>query len=183
MSEQVSSWSFLKRHKAALVGFVVAAIAAAVWAVWVFWWFTGNSQSTGLVPSSLGDWSMGNLLDFIIYAVFWELLLVGIPVAVGGVAVWMWWRRLPSEERLGYYWGRQSRSARRSGGAGFLLFLAFALKVYLDGNWDIPISTYSLNYVVGSTITILAWVVAIFGIPAAILLAWLINREFRKVQV
>ncbi len=184
MAGEVSTntgWTFLNRHKGPFAAFVVAAVAVAVWAVYIFWWFTGNSQSTGLVPSSLGSWSMGNLLSFIIYSVFWELLLVGIPVAVGAIAAWMWWKRLPYEERVGYHWGKRGRSARGGGGAGALFFLAFALKVYVDGNWDIPMATYTLNYVVGSMITILEWVVVIFGIPAAIALTWWVSRQLKKV--
>lgn len=175
-----SGWAFLKRHKRALALFVVAAVAALAWAVYVFWWFTGNAQSTGLVPAALGSWTMGNLVNFIIYSILWELLLAGIPVAVAATVAWMWWRRLPYEERMGYHWGRGRRSAG-SGGAGFLFFIAFAIKVYVDGNWNAPISTYTLNYVIGSVITILVWAAVIFGIPIAIGLVWWASRMIKSV--
>jgi hypothetical protein len=179
--EGSSDWrAFFRRHPGAVVVFAAAAFMVVAWAVYVFWWFTGNAQSTGLVPSALGFWTMGNLVNFIIYSVLWELLLVGIPVAAGATAGWMWWRRLPIEERTGYHWGRRSRTARGSGGVGFLFFIAFALKVYVDGNWNVPISAFTLNYVVGSMITILEWVAVIFGIPAAIVLTWWVRRELRK---
>jgi hypothetical protein len=171
---------FLRRHWGATTVFVLAAALAVAWAVYVFWWFVGNAQSTALVPSTLGLWTMGNLVNFIIYSVLWELLLVGIPVGAGAIAAWMWWRRLPNEERMRYNWGKRSRSAGGSGGAGFLFFIAFAIKVYVDGNWNVPISTYTLNYVVGSMITILAWVAVIFGIPIAIGLAWWIRHELKR---
>jgi len=170
--------TFIGRHWGAVAIFVVAAVVAAAWAVYVFWWFTGNAQSTGMVPSTLVFWTMGNLVTFIIYSILWELLLVGIPVAIAGIAAWMWWRRLPLEERMGYHWGKRSRSA--SGGVGFLFFIAFAIKVYVDGKWNIPISTYTVNYVVGSMITILAWVAVIFGIPIAIGVTWWIHHEIKK---
>jgi len=60
------------------------------------------------------------------------------------------------------------------------LFIAFAIKVYVDGNWNVPIASYSLNYVVTSMITILAWVAVIFGIPLAIGLTWWIHHEMKK---
>jgi hypothetical protein len=180
MSESDSFWSFLRRHTGAFVLFIVAAVIAAIWAVYVFWWFTGNAQSTGLVPSSLGQWTMGNLVNFVIYSILWELLLVGIPVAVAAIAAWMWWRRLPYDERMGYHWGKGSHRAGSSGGVSGLLFIAFAIKVYLDGNWNVPISTYNLNYVVGSCITILAWAAVIFGIPIAIGLTWWASRKIKQ---
>jgi hypothetical protein len=175
-----SGWVFLKRHKGPFALFVVAGALILAEAVYVFWWFTGNAQSTGLVPAGLGGWTMGNLVDFVIYSIFWELLLVGVPVAVGAIAAWMWWRKLPYEERAGYHWGRGKRSAG-SGGAGFFFFLAFALKIYLDGNWNTPISSFKLNYVVGSVITILLWAAVIFGIPIAIGMTWWASRMLKKV--
>jgi hypothetical protein len=179
MSESASGWTFIKRHKAAFASFVAAAVAIAIWAVYVFWWFTGNAQSTGLVPSTLALWTMGNLVNFIIYSILWEILLVGIPVAAGAIGAWMWWRRLPYDERMGYHW-RGRRSAGGSGGVGGLLFIAFAIKVYFDGNWNAPFSSYTLNYVVGSMITILAYVAVIVGIPVAVGLTWWISRHMKS---
>ena len=177
-----SGWNvFLKRHWAAFAAFVMAAVLAAAGAVYVFVWFTGNAQSTGLVPSSLGAWSMENLVLFILHAIFWELVLVGIPVVVGAVVGWQWWRRLPEEEKKEYHLSQKgSRSSRASGAFSTLLFIAFAIKVYVDGNWSVAISTYTLDYVVGSMVTILVWAAAIFAVPAIVGLAWWINHEKSK---
>jgi hypothetical protein len=181
MTEQTPDWrTFVRRHWGMVTMFVVAAVVIAAWAIYVLWWFTNNAQSTGLVPSSLGTWTMGNLVNFVIYSILWELLLVGVPAAIAGILGWMWWRRLPYDERTGYRWGRGRRSAG-SGGVGFLFFIAFAIKVYVDGNWNVPISTYTLNYVVGSMITILAWVAVIFGIPIAIGVTWWVSRQIKRV--
>ena len=55
-----------------------------------------------------------------------------------------------------------------------------AIKVYLDGNWDLPISSWTLDYVVDSSISILIWGAIVFGIPAIIIgLIWL-SQEIRK---
>jgi hypothetical protein len=100
---------------------------------------------------------------------FWELLLVGIPAAVGAVIGWQWWKRLPGEEKKEYHFsGRRSRSRNAGGAISPLLFIAFALKVYFDGKWNVAISAYTLDYVVGSMITILVWMAVVFGIPLAI---------------
>ncbi len=61
-----------------------------------------------------------------------------------------------------------------------MVFIAFAIKVYVDGNWNVAMSTWKLDYVVDSMVTILIWVAVIFGIPAAIVAAWWIRREIMK---
>ena len=156
-------------------------MVAFIGGVYVFLWFTGNAQSTGLVPSSLGLWSMHDLVWFIVYAVFWELLLIGIPAGIGAVIGWLWWKRLPDEERRGYrFSGRRAKSTGGSGGVSLLLFIAFCIKVYVDGKWRVPIASFSVNYVVGSMVTILIWVAVIFGIPAAIAATWWVRREMMK---
>ncbi|MDG7008538.1 MAG: hypothetical protein JRN06_09905 [Nitrososphaerota archaeon] len=161
----------------AAVVFGVAMVLASAWGGYVFWWFAGNAQSSGLVPSALGLWTVGHPLTFIIYAVFWELLLAGVPVVIGIALAWRWWTGLSAGERRARLFCRSGRGGRRGGGVSFLLFLGFCLKVYLDGNWDAPIATFSLNYVVGSMIAIIAWVAVIFGIPATIVLVWWARRQ------
>jgi len=180
--EAGSGWArFVRKHWAMFATFIVAAILAVVGAVYVFAWFVGYAQSTGLVPAGLGMWTMGNIVMFILQGIFWELVLIGIPVAVGAVVGWQWWKRLPEEERNHYHLSSKSSRTSRAGGAiSPLLFIAFAIKVYVDGNWSVAISTYTLNYVVGSMITILIWIAAIFAVPAAIGLIWWIHHEMNK---
>ena len=72
---------FFKKHWNMVALFVVAVILLSTWAVYAFLWFVGVVQSSGLVPSTLGLWTMGNMISFILHVVFWELVLVGIPVA------------------------------------------------------------------------------------------------------
>jgi hypothetical protein len=180
--EQCPDWrEFLRKHWAMIAVFVVAAILAVVGAVYVFWWFAGNAQTIRLVPSSLGSWTMNNLVMYILNLIFWELVFIGIPAVIGAVLGWQWWKRLPKEEKKEYHFFDKGSRSRNAGGAiSPLLFIAFAIKVYVDGKWDVRISTWTLDYVVGSMITILLWTIIIFGIPIAIGLIWWINHEMRK---
>ena len=166
----------MRRHWGAVAAFVVAGALAFVGAISVFLWFVGNAQSSGMVPESLGLWTMANLVTFTLRAVFWELLFVGVPAAIGAVVGWMWWRRLPDEERRGYQFGGRSRSAG-GGGVSLLLFVAFCIKVFVDGKWNVPIATFTLDYVVDSVITILVWGLIIFGILGVAALAWWMKRS------
>jgi hypothetical protein len=180
--EEASDWRrFMRRHWKAVAIFVVACALTLAGAVYVFLWFVKNAQSTGLVPATLGLWTMANCVTFILNAIFWELLLIGIPGVIGVVAGWLWWRRLPDEERRGYrFFGRRSRARGGSGGLSLLFFIAFCIKVYLDGNWNVAIATWTLDYVVGSMVLILEWVLVIFGIPIAIGVIWWIRHETKK---
>jgi len=185
MSEQTeinkgSDWNrFIRKHWIAFVALVAAAVLAAAGAVYVLVWFTGNAQSTGLVPSTLDMWTMGNTVLFILHAIFWELVLIGIPVAIGAVIGWQWWKSLPDAHEYQLS-GKGGRSRGASGAISPLLFIAFALKVYVDGNWNLAISKYTLDYVVGSMVTILLWIIAIFAIPAIVGLVWWIRHEMNK---
>jgi hypothetical protein len=176
-----NNWKiFLSKHWAALAAFISAGVLLCVGGVYVFVWFAGQAQTSSLIPSSIGLWSMDNLVMFILHALFWELLLMGIPAVVGAVIGWQWWRRLPEGEKAQYHFGKGSRPRNASGGISLLLFIAFAIKVYVDGNWNSAISTYTLNYVVGSMVTILIWIAAIAAVPTAIGLTWWIHREISK---
>jgi hypothetical protein len=180
--ESGSDWKrFIRKHRAVFAVFVAAAVLAFAGMVYVFVWFTQNAQTSGLVPSTLNLWTMNNLVLFILHAVFWELVLIGIPVAVAAVIGWYWWKQLPEyEKREHRLSGKRSKSGGGGGAVSTLLFIAFAIKVYVDGNWNTAIAGWTLDYVVGSMVTILIWTAAIFAIPAAIGLIWWIHRGNSK---
>jgi hypothetical protein len=71
-------------------------------------------------------------------------------------------------------------TSQGGGGVSLLLFIAFCIKVYVDGNWNVAIATWTLNYVVYSMLWILIWILIIFGIPATIAAIWWIRREVKK---
>ena len=175
-----SDWAlFIKKHKVAFAIFLAAAILAAAGAVYVFVWFVGNAQAIDLVPSALSMWSMGHMVTFLIHVIFWELVLIGIPVAAGGVIAWQWWKHLPDKDTYNLS-GKPKKSSGAGGSIGPLLFIAFAIKVFVDGNWGAPIASWTVDYVVGSMVTILLWIAAIFAIPAIIGVVWWIHHETSK---
>lgn len=177
-----SDWKrFTRKHWRTLATFVVAGILAVAGAIYVFLWFVGNAQSSGLVPRTLGLWTMANLVNFILYAIFWELLLVGIPVVAAVIVAWLLWKRLAGEEMSQYrLFRKRSRTTRGGGGVSLFFFIAFCIKVYLDGNWNVPISTFTLDYVVGSMVLILEWTLIIIGVPATIAAVLWMRYQMKK---
>jgi len=178
-----SEWKkFLRKHWGIVALFVVVCILAFIGAIYIFLWFTAQAQTTGLVPSSLGLWTMGNIVMFILNLIFWELIFIGIPAIIGAAIGWQWWKRLPDEEKKDYrFFGKRSRTARGGSGASLLLFIAFAIKIYIDGNWNVAIATWTLNYVIYSIISILIWIAVIFGIPIAIGIILWMHYEMKKM--
>lgn len=174
---------FLKNHWNMLAFWIIAGIVAVVGAILVYLWFVGEAQSTNMVPTILGLWSMEHLITFLLHLIFWELVIIGIPVAIVAILGWLWWKKIPDEERKEYhFFSKGTRTEQGGGGCSFLFFVAFCIKVYIDGNWSVAISSWTLDYVVDSMITIAVWSAIVFGIPAIIIgLIWL-SREIKKSE-
>ena len=176
---------FIGKHWQMFVLWIVGAVLAFIGAIYVFLWFVGDAQSTGLVPDILGSWTMGYLITFLLNLIFWEILLIVIPVIVVIAAIYsLWWKQLPGEERKEYRRGRLfgKRSRRRNGGGAIslLINIAFIIKVYLDGNWNVPFATWKFDYLVYSYLWVLIWILVIFGIPMLIGAIWWIHHELKK---
>jgi hypothetical protein len=104
--------------------------------------------------------------------------LIGIPAGIGAVIGWQWWKRLPEQEKRQYNLsGKGSKGSKAGGAISPLLFIAFAIKVYVDGYWNTAIASFTLDYVVGSMVTILVWTAVIFAIPATVAFIWWISRR------
>ena len=176
---------FLRTHWKMLVLFIVAAILALIGAILVFLWFVGDAQLTGLVPATLDLWTMGHFVTFLLNLILWEVLFIGVPVILAIVAIiFLWWKKLPDGEkkeyRRGHLFGKRSHRSDGSGGISFLVFIVFIIKVFTDGNWNVPFATWTFDYLVYSWLWALFWVLIIFGIPIVIGGTWWIRREMKK---
>jgi vacuolar-type H+-ATPase subunit I/STV1 len=67
---------FLKNHWNMLAFWIIAGIVAVVGAILVYLWFVGEAQSTNIVPTILGLWSMEHLITFLLHLIFWELVII-----------------------------------------------------------------------------------------------------------
>ena len=175
---------FIRKHWKMLVAFIVAAIVAVACAILVLLWFVGNAQATGLVPALLGAWTMNHLVMFVLNLILWELVIIGIPMLVVVlIIVFLWWKKLPAEERAeyrrGHLFGKRSRRSDGSGAVSFFLFLGFIIKVYVDGNWNTAFATWTFNYVVYSLVWVFIWIAVIAGIPLLIGGIWWLRRQMK----
>jgi len=173
------SWKqFVKRHSKFLLLMAGGIAAAAAAALFVFLWVVATTQAAGLVPSGLGDWTVGHAVTFILTVILYELLLVAswvIPLA--GAVYFLWYKRLPAEER--WDWGRgprRGRSARGSGGISFFTWLVWLVVVWADGRWNLAFKNWTFNQLVYSWIAAGLVVLLIVGIPAVIYLIWSLSR-------
>ena len=176
---------FLREHWQICVLFIVIAVFAAVGAIYVFLSFIGDAQLTGLIPETLGVWSMGYIVTFMLHLIFWEALFIGIPVVIVIAVIYFgWWKKLPEAERKeykdGHLFGKRSTRSDGSGFISFLVFIVFIIKIWLDGNWGVAIATWEFDYLVHTCLWALVVVLVIFGIPMLIGGTWWIRHEMKK---
>jgi hypothetical protein len=175
---------FLRKHWNIVVLFVVGAILVSIGAIFVYLWVVGDAQLTGLVPATLDLWTMGYIVTFLLHLIFWEAILIGIPVILAAVVGWLWWKKLPDDEKEEYkrehLFGKRSRRTEGGEGISFLIFIVFIIKIFLDGNWNVAFATWTFDYLVYSCLWALIWVLIIFGIPIVIGGTWWLHREMKK---
>ena len=166
---------FLRKHWRIMSLFGVIGMVAVIAAVYVLTWFVAIAQTTGFVPSTIGEWSVGNFVNFVIHLIFWELLLVVSWVLVlVGIIFYRWWPTLTDEEKK----GKPKRSKRDGGDAfGFFVFIVWLIVVYLDGRWAQPLNAWTFTDWVYSFLVAVGWILIIFGIPLALYFFWWMRKE------
>jgi hypothetical protein len=169
---------FLRKYwKMAIVlaAFFSAAVAGLIL---VFLWFVAHAQATGFIPGTIGLWSIGSLINFILHTIFWELVLVVSWVIVGVVVVYLkWYKNLPAEDTEG--WPKRGR--REEGDAfGFFVMIAWLIIVWLDGRWETAFQLWTVDDWVYSFGAALLWMFLIIGIPVGLGFLWWINKERKK---
>jgi hypothetical protein len=176
---------FLRNHWHIVVAFIAGIILAVTGAVLVFLWFVAEAQATGLVPLTLNLWAISHIVTFLLHLIFWEILLIGIPVIIAVVATWqLWWKKIPDKEREEYrkgrLFGKRSKTTDGGGGISLLINIVFVIKIYLDGNWEKPFADWTFDYLVYSYLWAIFWILIIFGIPIAIGATLWIRHEMKK---
>jgi hypothetical protein len=166
---------FLRKHWRTMSIFVVVGAVAVVEAIYVLLWFVSTAQSTGFVPTTLGQWTIGYIVAFILHLIFWELLLVvSWVLVVAGLIFYRWWKTLSDEEKA----PRPKRGKREDGDAfGFLVIITWLFVVWFDGRWTLPFQAWTFNDWVYSFLAAVGWDLLIFGIPLLLYFIYWTRKE------
>ncbi len=171
---------FIIKHWKVTIIAVVSFVGAAIVALAVILWVVANAQLSGLVPSMIGEWTVGYFFTFILNLIFWELAFVGSWFILIVAALFFWYKKLPEEDRAA--WPQRGRR-EESDAFGFFVMLAWLLITYIEGRWDLAFQAWSLDVWVYSFVAAFLWVALIAGIPIAIYFIYWIIQEISNKEV
>jgi hypothetical protein len=114
----------------------------------------------------------------------WELLFVGLPAAiffcVGG---YIWWKRLPEEEKAIYKARDKKHTAKKTGGGGgggIFMFIAYIIYMGIQGYYYAPFGSQPYSFWIYSFFYTIMWILIVLGIPACIILLIVYFTVLRK---
>ena len=74
---------------------VIVCFFAVVGAVMVLFWHIDVSPAGAMGTATVGEWTLAWVWEFFIFLMIWELIFVGIPIAiVVGLVYQFWWKKL-----------------------------------------------------------------------------------------
>ena len=160
-------------HWKAFIALIIGCVIAIAGAILVLFWFIETSPIGIMGTATIGEWTLAWIWGFFIYLILWELLIVGIPVAIAfGVGWYFWWNRLSAEEKAEFKCRdkKSKRGTAAEGGCGFIMFIAFSIYMFINGYFYTPFGDHPYSFWVYSWFLALSWLLVIFGIPTAIIL-------------
>jgi hypothetical protein len=173
----------IRKHWIVFLLFVIGCIIAFAGALMVLFWHIDTSQAGAMGMATIGDWTLAWIWEFFIFLIIWELILIGIPIAIAfGLGYNFWWKNLPEEERAEFEGRWRGRGTAEGGGFSFGMFIAYSLYMYINGEFYTPFGNYAYSFWVNAWFHMLAWLLIIFGIPAAIILTIVYFTVWRKKE-
>ena len=161
----------IKKHWKMFAATIVGGVIAIIASLFVLFWFIDTSSIGMMGTATIGEWSLAWVWEFFIFLILWELLYVILPVViVFGVGWYLWWKRLPAEEKADFKGRWRGKGTAEGGGASFGMFISYSIYMYLNGDFYTPFGDFAYSYWVYAWFHSLAWILIIVGIPAAIIL-------------
>lgn len=165
---------------------IIAGVVAFVGVLLVLFWFILTSPIGGQGAWYFNDWTLMHVVCFMILLILWELLFVGAPAGLFyGIGGYLWWRRLPAEERQEFK-DREKKETHRArnygggGGFGLFMFIAFCIYVAVDGFYDTQFAFLPYSYFIYAYLLTFMWIMIVLGIPAGIILLIVYFKVWRK---
>lgn len=179
---------FLRKRWKMSILIVIGIVVAAIGAFLVFLRFADDAQATTLAPATLGNWSVGTAVAFMLRLIFWEFIIIGIPVIAVAIVIYsQWWLFLPEEEREEYKGEPKKRGLRTGTTAGsgggffsFLTWIAWLVIVYTQGKWDLELQLWTFNDLISTWIWALIGILIICGFPMALFVIYWLRRELKE---
>jgi hypothetical protein len=150
---------------------IAAIVILCIIAVNVGIWHIQTSPIGNYGNATIDQWSLDWIVGFFIVLILWELLFVGIPAGLFfGLGGYLWWRRLPADDKEWYKEeDKKSHKTRNaSGGSGLLFFIAYCIYIAIEGNYYAAFGSQPYSYWVYSYFLTILWLLIIVGIPIAI---------------
>ena len=150
---------------------IAAIVILCYIAVIVVIWHIQTTPIGNYGIATFDQWSLNWIVGFFIVLILWELLFVGVPAGLFfGLGGYLWWQRLPAEDKEMYkQQDKKSHKSRNAGsGCGLGLFIAYCIYIAIDGNYYAVFGSQPYNYWVFSYLLTMVWLLIIVGIPIAI---------------
>lgn len=188
LSDEVFWKKKIREHWKTFAIMIAAGICVVIGALLVLIWFIETSTLGGMGEWTFNDWTLNYVVGFIILIILWELLFVGIPTGLFfGVGGYLWWRRLPDEEKQEFKDRDKKEKEHKGlktggggGGFGLVMFIAFCIYVAVDGNYNARFADLPYSYFIYSWLLTFMWMIIVLGIPAGIVLLIVYFTVWRK---
>jgi hypothetical protein len=177
--EDTTDYSFIKlmlqRHWKVGILWIIGIVGAVVGAILTLSFVIVNSDIGGYGTWTIGDFSFGTVIIFLLWLALWELLFVGLPAAAYfGLTFGLWWYRLPDEEKelikqkRGKEEGMKQKSNAAGGVFGFIVFIVFLILISIDGNLFTRFNSIPYTYWIITFFWAIFWICIVVGIPGLI---------------
>ena len=174
----------IKQHMNTFIIVIIAGICAVIGVILVLIWFIQTSDIGLQGTATFNQWTLGWIWGFFIMLILWELLFVGVPVAVFfGLGGYFWWKRLSDEEKQDFKAKRKQEKkhhTRNAGGAGFFMFIAYSVYIAVKGQFFTQFGTLPYSYWLYAYLYTIMWMLIVLGIPAGIILIIVYFTVWRK---
>ncbi len=176
----------IKKHTNSFIVLIIAAVCAIIGALLVFFWIVEVNPFVNPRTGTFNDWTLNYVVGIIIQIILAELLFVGIPAGLFfGVGGYLWWRKLPEDEKQDVK-DREKKETHRTrdygggGGFSFFMFIAYCIYIAVDGNYNATLGSQPYSYWIYSWFLTLMWIIIVLGIPAGIILLIVYFKVWRK---